>query len=153
MKAATKAKPKESSNNPMRAAGLRLIEKANIPKEHIKAPVRAGEHRTVHSGGAAEARRLVNQRANQEHLGREAKAAAQSRVPVPAGKVFDILSKTLAGHAAQLPTEDQTREREIRTALVESLKHFDEDRMALASNLLAYKQVFKTQRQWTVSAA
>jgi hypothetical protein len=59
------------------------------------------------------------------------------------------LSKTLAGHAAQLPTEEQTREQEIRKALVESLKYFDEDRSALAGNLLAYKQVFKTQRQWT----
>jgi hypothetical protein len=49
------------------------------------------------------------------------------------------LSKTLAGHAAQLPTEEQTREQEIRKTLVESLKHFDEDRTSLAGNLLAYK--------------
>jgi len=149
VKAATKAKSKESSNTPMRTAGLRLIEKVNIPKEHTEAPERAGKRRTAHSGGAAEARRLGNQRANQEYPGAEAKAAEQPRASIPAEKVFDNLSKTLAGHAAQLSTEDQTKEQEIRTALVESLKHFDEDRTALAENLIEYKQVFKTQRQWT----
>jgi hypothetical protein len=70
-------------------------------------------------------------------------------VAVQAEKVFDNLSKSLAGHAAHLPTEEQTKEQEIRKALVESLKHFEEDRTALAGNLLAYKQVFKTRRQWT----
>jgi hypothetical protein len=70
-------------------------------------------------------------------------------VSVPVEKVFDNLSKTLAGHASQLPSEEQSREQEIRKSLVESLRHFDEDRTALAENLLEYKQVFKTQRQWT----
>jgi hypothetical protein len=59
------------------------------------------------------------------------------------------LSKTLAAHATQLSTEEQTREQEIRKALVESLKHFEEDRTALAENLIGYKQVFKSKRQWT----
>lgn len=149
VKAATKAKSKESSNTPMRTAGLRLIEKVNIPKERAEAPGRAGKHSTAHSGGATEARRLGNQRANQEHPAAKAKAAEQHRASIPAAEVFDNLSKTLAGHASQLPTEEQTREQEIRKSLVESLKHFDEDRTALAENLHAYKQVFKTQRQWT----
>jgi hypothetical protein len=70
-------------------------------------------------------------------------------VAVQAEKVFDNLSKTLAGHASQLPTEEQRKEQEIRKALVESLKHFDENRTALAENLIEYKQVFKSQRQWT----
>ena len=149
MKAATKAKRKELSNTPIRTAGLRLIEKADIQKEQTEAPGRVGEGRTVHTDGPAEARRLSNQRTKQKHPGGEANGAAQSRLPIPPEEVFDNLSKTLAGHAAQLPTEEQTREEEIRKALVESLKNFDEDRTALAENLLEYKQVFKTRRQWT----
>jgi len=41
------------------------------------------------------------------------------------------------------------REQEIRKVLVESLKHFEENRTELAENLIEYKQVFKSQRQWT----
>lgn len=149
MKAATKAKSKESSNAQIQTAKLRLIEKANISKGQTEVPERASEHRAVPAQNTVKAHRLSNQQTKQEKPSGETKATAQSRVTVSAEKVFDTLSKTLAGHAAQLPTEDQTREQEIRTALVESLKHFDEDRTALAENLLEYKQVFKTRRQWT----
>jgi predicted XRE-type DNA-binding protein len=70
-------------------------------------------------------------------------------MPVQEVNVFDNLSKTLAGHASQLPTDEQEKELEIRRALVESLGNFDEDRTELAKNLIEYKQVFKSQRQWT----
>ena len=149
MKAATKAKSKESSNTPIQTAKLRLIEKPDVSMDQTEVMGRASEHRAVHVQSAVKAHRLSNQNTKQEKPGGETKAAAESREPVSAEKVFDILSKTLAGRAAQLSTEDQTREQEIRTALVESLKHFDEDRTALAENLLEYKQVFKTKRQWT----
>lgn len=149
MKAATQAKSKETSNTPIQTAKLRLIEKANISKDQAGAPGRASENRAVHAESVVKAHALSNQRTKQEKTSGETKAAAQLRMPVSAEKVFDNLSKTLAGHAAQLSTEDQTREQVIRTALVESLKHFDEDRTALAQNLLEYKQVFKTRRQWT----
>jgi len=149
VKAATKAKSKESSNTPIQTARLRLIEKGNISEHQTEVAERASEYRAVPAQNTVKAHRLSNQQTKQEKTSWETKAAAQSRVHVSAEKVFDTLSKTLAGHAAQLPTEDQTREQEIRTALVESLKHFDEDRTALAENLIEYKQVFKTQRQWT----
>lgn len=149
MKAATKAKSKESSNTPFQPAKLRLIERANISKNQTEVPGRASEHRAVHAQSAVKAHGPSDQHTKQGKPSEETKAAAHSRVPVSAEKLFDNLSKTLAGHAAQLPTEDQTREQEIRTALVESLKHFDEDRTALAENLIEYKQVFKTRRQWT----
>jgi hypothetical protein len=70
-------------------------------------------------------------------------------MPVHEVNAFDNLSKTLAAHASQLPAGEQGREREIRGALVESLGDFDEDRTVLAKNLVEYKQVFKSQRQWT----
>lgn len=149
MKAATKAKSKESSNTPIQTAKLRLIEKSNVSMDQTEVMGHASEHRAVHVQSAVKAHRLSNQHTKQEKPGGETKAAAQSREPVSAEKVFDNLSKTLAGHAAQLSTEDQTKEQEIRTALVESLKHFDEDRTAMAQNLIEYKQVFKTKRQWT----
>jgi hypothetical protein len=59
------------------------------------------------------------------------------------------LSKTLEVQASELTAEEQVREKTIRNALVESLKHFDEDRTELANHLVEYKQVFKSQRQWT----
>jgi hypothetical protein len=158
VKVVAKAKLEKSSNSPIRTAKLRLIGTANISKGHTETQGRASERRTfssqsssrrVHTGGVVEARRLGNQLTNQGHPSGEANAAAQPRVPVQAEKVFDNLSKTLAGHASQLPTEEQRKEQEIRKALVESLKHFDENRTALAKNLIEYKQVFKSQRQWT----
>jgi hypothetical protein len=156
VKAAAKTKSAKSSNSPIRIAKLQLIEKANISKNHPETPGRTGDRRSssvqsssrnAQADGASEARARGNQLINQERPGGD--AGARFRKPVPAEVVFDNLSKTLAGHAAQLPTEEQTREHEIRKAVVESLKHFDEDRTVLAENLLEYKQVFKSQRQWT----
>lgn len=149
MKAATKAKSKESSNTPIQTAKLRLIEKPNVSMDQTEVMGHAREHRAVHVQSAVKAHRLSNQHTKQEKTSGETKAAAQLRMPVSAEKVFDNLSKTLAGHAAQLSIEDRTREQEIRKALVESLRHFDEDRTALVENLVEYKQVFKTRRQWT----
>jgi hypothetical protein len=158
VKVVAKAKLENSSDYAQLAAGPRLVEAANVSKEHIgtrghkreHAPVsERGSTRSARAGGAVEARSTGTRLDNQGRPDGSANAASPPRVAVQAEKVFDNLSKSLAGHAAQLPTEEQTKEQEIRKPLVESLKHFEEDRTALAGNLLAYKQVFKTQRQWT----
>jgi len=153
-----KAKLERSSDSAQLAAGPRLVEAANASKaqigmrghKHEQPPVSDPDStRSAQAGGAVEARSSGIRLKNQGRPDGSASAASQPRVAVQTEMVFDNLSKSLAGHAAQLPSEEQTREQEIRKALVESLKHFDEDRTALAGNLLAYKQVFKTQRQWT----
>ena len=158
MKVVAKAKLEKSSDSAQLAAGPRLVEAAIVSKrqigtrrhKHKQPPVSdQGSTRSVQASGAVEARSSAMRPQNQGRPDGSANASSQPRVAVQAEKVFDNLSKTLAGHAARLPTEEQTKEQEIRKALVESLKHFEEDRTALAGNLLAYKQVFKTQRQWT----
>ena len=135
-----------------------MVEAANVSKGQIGTRVQKREYppvsgrgstRSVRAGGAVTVRAPGTRLNNQGPPDGSANEASQPRVAVQAEKVLDNLSKTLAGHAAQLPTEEQTREQEIRKALVESLKHFDENRTALAENLIEYKQVFKSQRQWT----
>lgn len=158
MKVVAKAKLEKSSDSARLAAGPRLVEAANISKGQLGTRGHKREHppvsdggsiRGARGGGTVKARSAGIDLKNQGRLDGSENAASQPRVAVQAEKVFDNLSKTLADHAAQLSTEEQTREQEIRKTLVESLKHFDEDRTALAGNLLAYRQVFKTQRQWT----
>jgi hypothetical protein len=158
MKVVAKAKLEGPSDSAQLVAGPRLIEAAKVSTAQIgkRAHTRAhptfsgrGSTRSARAGGAVAARSSGIQVNDQGRPDESANAVSQPRVAVQAEKVFDNLSKTLAGHASQLPTEERTREQEIRKALVESLEHFDEDRTALAGNLLAYKQVFKTQRQWT----
>ena len=157
MKVDTKAKLAKSSSSE-RTAKLRLVGTANVSRTKAETQGNASERRTLSSHSSAKsypadstavAHNLGNPRANPKQRGGEGMTGETPRGPIPAQEVFDNLSKTLAGHASQLPTEEQTREQEIRESLVESLKHFDEDRTALAGNLLAYKQVFKTKRQWT----
>ncbi len=68
-------------------------------------------------------------------------------------EVFDNLSKTLAEQASRLTPEEQLQEGKIRSGLVGALQNFDQDRTALARNLIEYRRVFKDQRQWTRVAA
>lgn len=158
MKVVAKAKLKKSSDSAQLAAGPRLVEAANVSKGQNGTRVQKREHppvsgrgstRSVRAGGAVAVRGPGTRPNNQRPPAGSANEASQPRVAVPAEKVFDNLSKTLASHASQLPTEEQMREQEIRKVLVESLKHFEENRTELAENLIEYKQVFKSQRQWT----
>lgn len=148
MKVVAKANLERPSDSGQVAAGLRLVEGADVYKGQLGSKVRSRAHHTVsgpgstrsaRAGGAVPVRSSKTRLDNQGRPEDSADAASQPRVTAPAEKTFDNLLKILAGHAAQLPTEEQSREQEIRKALVESLRDFDEDRTTLAENLLEYK--------------
>jgi hypothetical protein len=68
---------------------------------------------------------------------------------VAGANVFDKLSKTLGGLAANLGEEEAASERSLRETLVESLKHYAGDKLTTGQLLRDYKAVYKTKRQWT----
>ena len=158
VKAAVKSEVGRFSNSAKIGAELQSIEMAKVSIGQLGTRVDMNVRRTVsgrdstqnaHFETAEEVSGPGTQSSDQGHPSRSTNPQSQHPLPAEAERVFDNLSKTLAGHSAQLPTDEQENEQKIRNALVESLKNFDDDRTALAKNLTEYKQVFKSQRQWT----